>query len=493
MKARKGRNRTGTLYRRWKGGRYSIDDPTAKGKGTIYLRYTVGSKAVVISLKTADVGEAKKKQAEIMKPIELASEVEVLEQAELRLKRAVGAQQEEWKKDNPPLKLTDAWAAYLKAQNRPRSGQKTLNGYASRYKQFREWIQSAFPEAVYMKDVGVREAEAYAEHLVEQKLSPSTYNQILNVLALMWGVLFEKAHAKDNPFAWDRKTRKGIQRRSIKAEAYQRKKRALTVEEVEAVLKKAKGDYRTLIIILVCTGQRLVDGLKLEWKAVNFDRNVITLVPKKTSKRSGKAVYIPLLPQLRQELEGRKQRGRYVMSHLVEQYDRDSSSVSKNIKEIFDDAKIQTAKDTELETGRVITDVGAHSLRHTFVTVARAAGLPDPFIRQITGHSSQEMVDHYTQFSEEMVAALAGKLLGTAGTQKGLPAPSKALPAPFSETVKDPTFLWAQTKVSGIKCLVSRIKGDQNEKMKELLLKALGELEAFLKAPHPPASQTVDA
>jgi hypothetical protein len=160
------------------------------------------------------------------------------------------------------------------------------------------------------------------------------------------------------------------------------------------------------------------------------------------------------------------------------------------MKEIFTAAKIKTAKDTELETKRVVTDVGAHSLRHTFVTIARAAGLPDPFIRQITGHSSQEMVDHYTQFSEEMVAALAGKLLGTAGAQKALPAPSKALPAPFSETGKEPTLLWAQKKVSGIKGLVKRIRGEQNEKMKEHLLKGLGELEEFLKAPHHLLSQT---
>ncbi len=298
MKSGKGRNRTGSLYRRWQGQKYNIEDSSAKGEGAIYLRYTVGGKTIEESLKTADVTEAKKKQAEIMRPFELASEAEVLEQAELRLKRVVNEQDAQWKKSNPPLKLDEAWDAYSKAQNRPRSGQKTLAGYAAQYKKFREWIQGAFPEVVYMKDVGTREAEAYAGYLSARKLSPSTYNQNLNTLSLIFGVLFEKSYAKDNPFGWDRKTRSGIQRRSLKAESHQRRKRPLTIDEIDKILKKAKGDYRTLIIILVCTGQRRVDGLKLEWKAIDFERRIIKLIPQKTSKRTGTAVYIPLFTQL---------------------------------------------------------------------------------------------------------------------------------------------------------------------------------------------------
>ncbi len=55
MKEGKGRNRTGSLYRRWKGKRYRLGDSRAKGQGTIYLRYTVGGKIIVTSLETARV------------------------------------------------------------------------------------------------------------------------------------------------------------------------------------------------------------------------------------------------------------------------------------------------------------------------------------------------------------------------------------------------------------------------------------------------------
>jgi hypothetical protein len=254
-----GSNRKGTLYRRLRGKKYfDLDAPEAEGKGTIWLRYMAGGKTIEQSLKTADVTEAIKKQASIMRPLELASKKEVLLQTEVRLKQVREEQREDWESRNPPLKLDEAWAAYLSAQNRPRSGQRTLEGYTSQFKKFKEWLDKAFPGAVYMKDIGTREAEAYASHLTERKFSPSSYNQNLNTLTLIWSVLSEKAQTEENPFAWDKRVRKGIHRRSIKAEAHQRRKRPLTVEEIDEILKKAKGDYRTLIIILACTGQRLV-------------------------------------------------------------------------------------------------------------------------------------------------------------------------------------------------------------------------------------------
>jgi hypothetical protein len=139
-----------------------------------------------------------------------------------------------------------------------------------------------------------------------------------------------------------------------------------------------------------------------------------------------------------------------------------------------------------LETGRTITDVGAHSLRHTFVTIARMAGIPDPMIMQITGHSSQEMVDHYTQFSGEMVATLAGNLLGNAAGKK------KALP--FSEITKDSIPPWAKEKLSELRDLAAKITGKKNEPVKERIfdiLKELGDEKNEEKPLPPPKAQPV--
>jgi len=473
MNVGRGRNRKGTLYRRWKGKKFDINDPIALGKGGIYLRYMVSGKTFDEALKTNDITEAKKKQLAIMRPMELASKKEALLQVEVRLKQAVEDDKDEWKARNPPLKLVEAWEAYVSAQNRPRSGPSTLSRYASHYTQFIDWMSLNFSRAIYMKDVGTREADAYADYLGSLKLSPSTYNQKLNALSLVWAVLAEKAQAQENPFSWDKKTRKGIHRQSVKAEAHQRRKRPLTVEELDEVLKHANGDYKTLIIVLVCTGQRLVDGLKLEWKSIDFEKRLIKLIPKKTSKRTGTAVYIPLFPQLEVELNKRKRVGRYVMPKLVERYDHDGPYVSKHMKKIFKDAKIETSKNTDLETGRVITDVGAHSFRHTFVTLARFSGIPDPLITQITGHSSQEMVDHYTQFSDEMVSSIAGRLLSSPKDVKTL----------VNKKTEEPIPAWAKEKLNEAYAIADKHFGRGGDESKTALLSLLVELGAYGSLP----------
>lgn len=81
------------------------------------------------------------------------------------------------------------------------------------------------------------------------------------------------------------------------------------------------------------------------------------------------------------------------------------------------------------------------------------------------------MVDHYTQFSEEMVATLAGRLLGSSAISA-----VKALPAPFSETVKEPVPAWVKAKVKDVATLVGRITGKTNAKSKTAILEVLNSL-----------------
>ncbi len=95
-----GRNRKGYLYRRWQKKKYDAEDTSVAGKGVFYLRYMVDGKIIEQSLKTANVDEAKKIQASIMKPLELANKKEVLLQTQVRLIQNDKDQQDERKKNS---------------------------------------------------------------------------------------------------------------------------------------------------------------------------------------------------------------------------------------------------------------------------------------------------------------------------------------------------------------------------------------------------------
>jgi hypothetical protein len=56
--------------------------------------------------------------------------------------------------------------------------------------------------------------------------------------------------------------------------------------------------------------------------------------------------------------------------------------------------------------------VGFHSLRHTFVSLCRAAGTPLSVVEAIVGHSSPAMTQHYTHTGEVAARAAIALLPG---------------------------------------------------------------------------------
>lgn len=425
-----------------------------KRGNTYYVRWRMDGKLKMQSTGETTLDAAIKKRDEILHPFLLKDEAQRLKS----LEAAIGSRSAELKQledSAPALTIANAWTEYRKSHNRPRSGERTLTRYESCITAFNNWMKKSYSDVKEMRHVTTEHAEGYADHLEGKNLSPSSFNIYLNSLAMVWAVLEKKARIEHNPFAWDKKSRTGIQRKNIKAESTLRKKRALTLEEVNAVIEKAKGDYRTLLIVLACTGQRLADGVKLQWREIDFEKNIITLTPVKTAKRTGKQVYIPILPQLREELHSIMKRGRYVLPDLVKVYDRDRSAITKKIRSIFTKAELAAHKETDLKTGQAIVETGAHSLRHSFVTIARMAGFPDPLIMKITGHSSQEMINHYTAFNEKLVASLASQI------PHALPKGNKGfLPKDAS---KEPLPAWA-------KKLIEKLSPSNCEKVKAELL-----------------------
>jgi integrase len=410
----KAKYRTGTLYKRGKAGNY-------------YLRYYAGGKQTNQRLTDADGKSitdrrlAEKAARDLLAPLQHEAKEDQLKAIAAKVQDEHQKRADALKAQKPPLKLSKIWVTYYASGNRPKSGEATLNRYRAVIKAFNKWMGENYPSITCMHDVGMEHAEAYAEKLEADQLSPSSFNIYLNNLSTVWATLAKKASLEANPFAWDKATRSGIQRKNIKAETTARKKRALTLDEVNSVIGKATGDYRSLLILLACTGQRLVDCVKLQWKSIDLEGGIIQLTPQKTAKRTGTEVLIPILPQLRAELKSKSQYDRYVLPEIVAAYDRDPSTITKQIRGIFKTAEIQIHKESRTSKKAVVA-VGAHSFRHSFVSIARLAGVPDAIIQTITGHESVEMVDHYTAITPDAVKALSAGFGKTIGKKPTTPA-----------------------------------------------------------------------
>ena len=304
----------------------------------------------------------------------------------------------------PGLPIQQAWDVFLKSPRRPDSGPVTLKYYAMQWHRFERWMVERKKDAS-MRDVDADTAEAYAAFLTAGGASSNTYNKHLALLQLVFRVLGQTPANKITVNPWA-----NIQRRRLAPHSH----RELTIDELRRVCSAATGEFRTLLSIGIYTGLRLGDAATLQWGEVDLTRGLIQRVPRKTARRTGKPVQVPIHQTLAAILAETPEKIRLgpVLPETCAAYNADGYSVPKQIQAHFEDCGIAThapgtgfIKDADGEdvyTGkRARVDVGFHSLRHTFVSLCRAANTPLSVVESIVGHSSPAMTRHYTHTGEE--------------------------------------------------------------------------------------------
>ena len=112
----------------------------------------------------------------------------------------------------------------------------------------------------------------------------------------------------------------------------------------------------------------------------------------------------------------------YVVPEIAATFAHDPATVSKRIQKIFEDAGIRTHGENSI-SGRAQIDVGFHSLRHTFVSMAANAGASLALVQSIVGHSNPAMTRHYFH---ESVSALKTTVAALPSIGGELPPPADA-------------------------------------------------------------------
>lgn len=139
------------------------------------------------------------------------------------------------------------------------------------------------------RDMGSAEVEAFLNMLAnERQVSPSTHNQALSAILF----LYREVLAVNLPWL------NGLNRPSQK----KRIPSVLTREEVAALFSFLDGEMALLAKLLYGTGMRLMEGLRLRIKDVDFDRRVIVVRDGKGGK--DRVVMLPhsLAPALKAQL-----------------------------------------------------------------------------------------------------------------------------------------------------------------------------------------------
>jgi integrase len=307
--------------------------------------------------------------------------------------------------------------------------------YESHFDQFAKWIIKTHSEVKSLRDVTKDIAAEYAGHLAQRGLSANRFNKHIRFLSLFFRVLKDHARMATNP--WE-----GINRKRQNANA----RRELTVDELRRICESATGELRLLLATGIYTGLRLGDAATLRWGEVDILRGIIRRIPHKTASRNPKPVLVPIHPALCAMLAEipKDDRREYVMPEISKLYHDDPIVLNRNLQAHFKNNGItlhkpgtgveekigEDGKIKKVESGiRAVLEVGFHSLRHTFVSLCRAANAPLSVVESIVGHSNPSMTRHYTHTSEAAALTAVSALPSVMGGEvKTLPpAPSARL------------------------------------------------------------------
>ena len=282
------------------------------------------------------------------------------------------------------------------------------------------------------RDMGARQVEAFLTMLATQrKVSASTHNQALSAL------LFLYREVLNIELPWLNDINRPSSTRRIPS--------VLTKDEVAGVLACMEGETALLARLLYGTGMRLMEGLRLRMKDVDFDRHVIIVREAKGNK--DRVVMLPrsLAPALRLQMlaaravweaDRQAQRGGVETPHALEQkYPKvghtwgwfwmfpsptlsiDPRSGVERRHHLYEERLQRNLKRAVAQAG-IMKPVSVHTLRHSFATHLLQSGTDIRTVQELLGHSDVSTTMIYTHVLKVAAGGTASPLdaLNAAGS-----------------------------------------------------------------------------
>jgi len=237
----------------------------------------------------------------------------------------------------------------------------------------------------------------YRDRLMRKGLSAASVVNLLKVLS----VAFDAAHREGiiplNPV-------KAVKRPSDEEKG---QREAFTLEQLQALLSEADGDWKGCILFGFHTGLRLRDITSLKWENIDLEARTYSVRTAKTKKVHKAGLHSDVEHWLASRIRGVPHA--YVFPDLASKRGGGASGLSKQFRRLMEKAGIKgrlmrRAKGVE---GRNMSSLSFHSLRHTCATMQAAQGVPEELRMVHLGHSTKAAHRIYTHREVEQLRQIA--------------------------------------------------------------------------------------
>jgi integrase len=283
-------------------------------------------------------------------------------------------------------KASDWFAHWLDMKQQVRSD-KTMD----RYRQvIRDFMASLGNRAnLALAHITPKDVLMYRSSILAAKKTPRTANLSVKVVSAALNAALRQGFIPSNPAT-------AVESLPVKAE----ERATFSPAQISKLVRAANGDWPGAILLGYYTGARLSDVANMRWEALDWRDKVIRFTPRKTKR----PIAVPLHRDLERELLKRAGIGKAVMFPALAGKDTGGRhGLSGRFAAIMEKAGIE-AKRTQ-GSGRRLSNLSFHSLRHSFNSAMANAGVAQEIRQKLTGHTSPETNKVYTHHELEPLRA----------------------------------------------------------------------------------------
>lgn len=302
----------------------------------------------------------------------------------------------------------ESWLGEVAATNSERTGTKyraVINEMLAHFK--------ANESGPHLADITRDDLQVFLQSKRNQT-SAATTNNIRTIVGVFFEFCKLGGYLRDNPIDLVKQFASG----DDEAQA----RRPFSTTELNTMFNVAPSDFwKYMILAGFYTGLRLGDLATMPIGAVDFKERVIRI----TTRKTGRKMNIPLAPALHAMLLklAKERKGATPTDpfwpDMAARYEKTGAGwfsqrfydlvlVKAGLAQSIPHRKKKSPK-THKDARRV-NAVSFHCLRHSYVTTLAASGMNQQTVKELAGHSSDEINDLYTKLPLETMRAAIGKL-----------------------------------------------------------------------------------
>ncbi|MCP5534875.1 MAG: tyrosine-type recombinase/integrase [Akkermansiaceae bacterium] len=296
-----------------------------------------------------------------------------------------------------PSATVREYCAQFEAMKAGESSKATKDHYRNIVIGFTEWLRERADAD--MNDIRPADMAAYRNHLLT-KVTEVTATKKMKGLRTIFATAHREGVILEDPTTSMRFSRKG------KSDSNRLEKRPFTLDELKLIREETDGEWHSMLMFGLYTGQRMGDLATLRWSNVDLLKAEMRIATRKTGRTVTIPLAAPLLKHV-QEMPSSDDPTGYVHPELADTYEnKGASGLSNQFASILArcglrDAVSHRSKKKGRGAKRKGTGVSFHCLRATAVTMLHEAGIPAATVEEWVGHDSAEVHRAYVKIGRE--------------------------------------------------------------------------------------------